>query len=230
VIDAKAEVPLRPIGVQELLPVLQELSGQIVAAAERQTARRGKGVSCRAGCGACCRQLVPISEPEARALALLVEAMPAERRAKVEQRFREAYGRLEAAGLLERLRDFKARVPAGERRAFAMEYFRAGVACPFLEEESCSIHPERPISCREYLVTSEAALCADPAPGRIEMVPLPAKASEVLYRFGDGEGRDAHHFLPLVTALEWTERHRGETAATLPGPKLLENFVRQLAG
>ncbi|HEY5241787.1 MAG TPA: YkgJ family cysteine cluster protein [Polyangiaceae bacterium] len=28
------------------------------------------------------------------------------------------------------------------------------VSCPFLEEESCSIHPDRPPICREYLVTS----------------------------------------------------------------------------
>jgi Fe-S-cluster containining protein len=34
--------------------------------------------------------------------------------------------------------------------------------CPFLEDESCSIHPDRPLVCREYLVTSPAELCAGP--------------------------------------------------------------------
>ena len=37
---------------------------------------RGVRVSCRAGCGACCRQLVPIAEAEARRIRDLVEAMP----------------------------------------------------------------------------------------------------------------------------------------------------------
>ena len=228
-IDAKATVPVRPIAVQELLPVLHDLSGQILRVAVSHAERQGKSISCRAGCGACCRQLVPISEPEARALSALVEAMPPERRARVRQRFRDACDQLETASLLERARDLKS-VPLSERRAFGLEYFQAGVPCPFLEDESCGIHPDRPISCREYLVTSPAGHCADPAPGRIEMVPLPAKPSEVLYRFGDAEGRDSHRFLPLATALEWAALHTGDAPRKLPGPKLLENFVRQLAG
>ncbi len=47
----------------------------------------------------------------------------------------------------------------------ARRYFHLGIACPFLEDESCSIHADRPISCREYLVTSPAVNCADPKPG-----------------------------------------------------------------
>ena len=227
-VDIKAAVPARPVGVDSLLPVLRDLSETIVAAAMRGIEREGKSVSCRAGCGACCRQIVPISEPEARAIAALVEAMPPERRDRVKRRFADALARLDAAGLLERTRDVKGKVPLPDRRAFGLDYFHAGVPCPFLEDESCSIHAARPIACREYLVTSPAEYCADPAPGRIAMVPLAVKLSEVLYRFADGAGRDTHRYQPLVTALEWSAEHPEDRAAQLPGPKLLENFLREL--
>ena len=52
-------------------------------------------------------------------------------------------------------------------------YFALGIPCPFLEEESCSIHPDRPLVCREYLVTSPAELCAGPTQEGVTPVPVP---------------------------------------------------------
>ena len=57
----------------------------VVAAAEA-----GKAISCHKGCGACCRQLVPISRTEGERLVTLVDAMPEPRRAAVLARFADA--------------------------------------------------------------------------------------------------------------------------------------------
>src|SRR5207253_2092318 len=97
-------VPAGPTKLDELLPLLQILSDNVVAAAEREGEQQGKCVSCRKGCGACCRQLVPISPVEARAVARLVEEMPEPRRSEVRERFATARRRLEEASLWERLR------------------------------------------------------------------------------------------------------------------------------
>ena len=48
----------------------QGLVNAVVAAAEA-----GKAISCRKGCGACCRQLVPISRTEAERLLSTVAAL-----------------------------------------------------------------------------------------------------------------------------------------------------------
>jgi len=229
-IQLSPAVPAGPASLTDLLPALRQISTELQRVATARAESEGKHVSCRAACGACCRQIVPISEPEALALAKLVESLPPERRERIRQRFRDSLRQLEAAGLLERVRDLKGRVPQADRRTFGMEYFRAGVACPFLEDESCGIHPDRPLSCREYLVTSPAANCSNPGPGLVEMLRLPAKLSEVLYRFADGEGKGEHRYIPLVTALEWAESHSGNSLTSLSGPRLLENFVRQMAG
>src|SRR5690242_288278 len=172
-------VPTGPAHVWELLPVFQGLTDAVVGVAEQNAIAEGQHVSCQKGCGACCRQLVPVAAVEARALARLVAALPEPRQAQVRGRFAEVVRRLGAAGLLGRLRD--PGPESGEQlRPLGLDYFLQGVACPFLEDESCSIHRDRPLACREYLVTSPAAECARPTPEAVRCVPLPARASDAL--------------------------------------------------
>ena len=227
-IEASARVPAGPVRVVDILPVLHSLASAVVAAGEEQAREAGKVISCRAGCWACCRQLIPISEMDARYLAALVEAMPEPRRTQVVERFRAAVARLEELGLIAKFREMSRYTPA-ERQEIAMDFFYAGVACPFLEDESCSIHPARPMVCREYLVTNPPENCANPTVTNIEMVPLPAKPSLALYRFTNGVGEDKWRYLPLVLALEWAGEHAGDEQPELPGPEILMNFLRRLA-
>lgn len=226
VLDLTVTVPTAPARVEEMLPLLHALEEAVTAAAVRAVEARGKTISCRAGCGACCRQLVPVSEPEARHLAAVVEAMPPARRAAVRARFASALAALDRAGLLARLRAARTDIDLATSPTLATDYFRAGVACPFLENESCGIHPDRPLTCREYLVTSPATECANPDPARIEKVPIPAKLSVGLYRFRQG---DEPRWVPLVLALEWVaSAEAGQGDEPRPGPELLRDFLDAL--
>ena len=227
-LEASARVPAGAVRVVDVLPVLHGLASAIISVAEEQVREEGKTISCRAGCGACCRQVVPISEMEARYLADLVASMPEERRAEVVERFRAAVEVFEAKGLIDKLRSISNYTP-DERLVAAMEYFHVGVPCPFLVEESCSIHPFRPMSCREYLVTSPAEKCKTPDAKSITMVPLSAKPSLALYRFTDGQGGDKWRYLPLVLALEWAAEHAGDPQPELPGPEIVMNFLRRIS-
>src|SRR5689334_13527400 len=95
-------VPTAPVPATEVVPALQGLVNAVVAAAEARSADMGKPISCSKGCGACCRQLVPISRTEGERLLALIEALPADRRAAVIARFAEAETKIEAAGLADR--------------------------------------------------------------------------------------------------------------------------------
>jgi Fe-S-cluster containining protein len=222
-------VPAGPARADDLLPVFQQLTDTIVGIAADHSTRAGKPVSCRKGCGACCRQLVPISEPEARALHRLVSELPEPRRSEIRARFAEAARRLEAAGLVEQLRDPE-RCLDQNLRAFGLAYFRQAIACPFLEEESCSIHPDRPLSCREYLVTSPAEHCASPSAETVRPVDLPTKVSTILTRLdADPKARFAR-WVPMILALEWAEAHPEEEPPRRTGPELLREVFERLAG
>ena len=225
-IQATVSVPREDLRMTDILPLLFSFSNALVMLGEDVAKEAGKPASCRAGCGACCRQLVPVSEPEALHLAELVQALPPERASAVRERFRAALEAL-GAGLLGRLRDPDANKSLDQRRELGLEYFHAGVPCPFLENESCSIYEQRPLSCREYLVSSPAENCKRPSAETIAMVPVPVKLSELLYCFGDGAGSDRTRWVPLVLALEWAEAQKAE-APRWPAPKLFENFLRRV--
>jgi hypothetical protein len=86
----QVEVSEAPISAKELLPMAQSLSDAVVNSTVREMEARGGKISCCKGCGACCRQLVPISEAEARRIAELVESLQEPRRSQVKARFEDA--------------------------------------------------------------------------------------------------------------------------------------------
>jgi Fe-S-cluster containining protein len=217
------QLPTAPTPARRMLPVLQTLAHQVIDAAVRESKKRGETISCKAGCGACCRQVVPISLTEARRIAALVEAMPPPRRARVRERFAKAVARLEAAGLLEDVRNFD-ETPNGTRSPLHPRYFPLGIACPFLEDESCSIHPDRPLICREYLVTSPAEHCADPKSGAIRRLPVRGSVSTDAVRL-EYRGRSSSR-IALVMALEWAEAHERDE----PPPRPPVEWIEQLLG
>ncbi|HUA92710.1 MAG TPA: hypothetical protein VL991_09095, partial [Terracidiphilus sp.] len=89
-VQAEVEVPAGQTTLTELLPIIQKLDSAIVDGIAEHARSVGKPVSCRAGCGACCRQMVPVSLFEAEALIAWMQTLPEERRAELEQRFHRA--------------------------------------------------------------------------------------------------------------------------------------------
>ncbi|HPU52166.1 MAG TPA: YkgJ family cysteine cluster protein [Burkholderiaceae bacterium] len=223
-VSLQIQVPAGDVPPSRLLPLVHSLTDLAVDASVQDLA---EPVSCTAGCGACCRQLAPLSETEARAIHALVDAMPAERRDAVKARFAAALEGLEKAGLLEPLRGFS-RLPGPERSALGLAYFRQGLPCPFLEDESCSIHAERPVICREFLVTSDARHCAEPSPQTVRRVTLDARISRGLAALDapPAEKRPPN-WIPLTLALAWTEAQPPEPVRG--GEQLLQDFFSRLS-
>jgi Fe-S-cluster containining protein len=214
----------------ELLPLVQSFGDAVAASAAKVAGDQGKRVSCAKGCGACCRQLVPVAEVEARRLAALVRELPEPRRTEVRARFAAARRRLEAAGLLGELRHAQHEWSEEALPAFGLAYFRQGIPCPFLEDESCSVYADRPLVCREYLVTSPPADCAQPTAETVDRVPMPFKVWTALARFDRvPPGARFIRWVPLVLAPEWAEAGPEEPAAR-PGPELLSQFFEHVTG
>jgi Fe-S-cluster containining protein len=215
-------VPAKPCSAKVLLPDLRRLAGQVIDHAVETVAKEGRRVSCAKGCGACCRQMVPVSPAEARELARLVAAMPPRRASAVRRRFADARRRMEAAGLgpaRGHPDDDKAAY-----RAYSLAYFSQGVACPFLEDESCSIHPQRPLVCREYLVTSPPEDCAALGATPVQVVPVPLSVWAVLSRATSDNGR--LEWMPLIESLDYAASHPAPPART--GQQHVEVLLRLL--
>ena len=217
----EVSVPTAEVTAAEIVPALQGVVNAVVDAAERLAVASGQTISCRKGCGACCRQLVPISLTEGERLTALVRAMPAGRRARLEKRLADAALKIERAGLASAIGPSD-REGARSDRALSAAYFALGLPCPFLEDESCSVHADRPLVCREYLVTSPAELCAGPAQEGVTPVAVP-KFSAAARKMQD----ESDDWFPL--ALLGRQRRRGP-AARRPGPEWVQRFLKGLGG
>ncbi|MGD0526015.1 MAG: YkgJ family cysteine cluster protein [Polyangiaceae bacterium] len=219
-------VPVAPMPARRMLPVFQGLTQQVLDVAVAAVERAGEAVSCKAGCGACCRHIVPISMTEARQIEALVRAMPEPKRSEIRARFADAVARLDAAGMLEDVRTLDA-LPEERHRTLHSRYFAQRIPCPFLEEESCSVHPQRPLICREYLVTSPPELCRD-APGKATTVRLSGFVSHAVTTLEGTNARDSR--LALVLALEWSEAHAGDEEKLRPAVEWIDAVLERISG
>jgi Fe-S-cluster containining protein len=227
---ATATVPAGQTNLTRILPILQALDSSFIDGVTAQLAQAGRAVSCKAGCGACCRQLVALSIFEAESLAAWIRALPESQQQELAQRFHQALLKLAAAGLIDRIvkEDWLAGTESARQLAF--DYFYQRVPCPFLVDESCSIHPIRPLVCREYLVTSPPQHCFDPANLQTDTVHLPLKFSRTLHGIGAEVEHDRRGWIPLVFLFAWMKAgaHPGD-AVSGEGPHVLYDFIERLS-
>ena len=228
--DATVQVPAGRVTLTQLLPVLQELTSDVVGGIAAAFARDGEPVSCKAGCGACCRQMVPISIFEAEALAEWFGTLPVERQEVLRERFRVTLQQLGERGILEKMGPELWTKQDDSQETFGIDYLNARVACPFLENESCSIHPIRPLICREYVVTTSPEFCRTPTPQNVNRINLPVKPSNGLFHLGSKVEKHGRGWIPLVFLMDWM-RHEGKPGQAIKGtgPDVLMTFLQELS-
>lgn len=234
-IEMQVTVPTAKVKPQRMLPLFQEMASTVVDQCVAVVESEGKKVSCKAGCGACCRQAVPISEIEAYHIAEIVNEMPPERQAVIRKRFADALAHFrkikwfdELIGLKDMAYEGSPEFSAEKYAEVITKYLKQGYACPFLEDESCSIHKDRPAVCREYLVTSPAENCADPRADTIKKVPIYLRPSKALLKLGKTETTENWSSVIMIEALDLVEKNP-DRLEEKTGPEWTEEFFNALA-
>lgn len=160
--DAARRAAATVTAVQETLDDAELALRAHVPAAERET------VACKAGCGHCCRLRVEVTASEVlRVVDWLRENRTAEQ--------------------LEVLRARAAERDAERQQFTGFERYRARVACPLLEEESCSVYPARPLPCRAW-TSYDVSICQRERfdPESNEAVPSCSGQYQVFTVIGEG--------------------------------------------
>src|SRR5512134_1034918 len=155
------DVPTGFVPITAIVPVTRRLGEEAMQLEELHAKEAGKSISCRMGCAACCRMMVPVSPPEAFALRDYVKQLPADRRGPI-------------MDLLDQLQEIaNASTPLSDKELDPINraYYALRLPCPFLENELCSIYETRPAACRELLVTSPAELCSNIVGNPVEPLP-----------------------------------------------------------
>ena len=228
-IELALVVPEQRVTPLSLLPVLHEIDNKFIETAVEVFVEENETISCKAGCGACCRQLVPLAEFEAYQIAFLVEQLPMLRRTAVKKKFDEAVSKLEDIYWLKQLEELLENEPSKEDiQAHALAYFYQNIACPFLEAESCSIHPDRPLACREYLVTSPAENCRNPTTTGIKHIELKFQVSKIVRQLWKTDHIKKVDSVPMIYSLEWVKKHPNKFSKK-SGKKWLSEFFNYLS-
>ena len=202
---AQVAVPDSPLGLSELAPPLFSLCDGIVGLAVAKAARSGHAVSCRPGCGVCCRQMVPVSIPEAFFIWHETLSPGCEHADFFTRQFGAAKFALERGGMWKKL---EVCASGEEQVEAAAHYWDLSVDCPFLKQGSCAIHPIRPCACREYNVLSDAEFCSQPLTAPIKRLTIHRKMTTALAKTAGRVLSRPPVLIPLVMVPQWCGEHK----------------------
>jgi Fe-S-cluster containining protein len=230
-IEGQIELPQDQMRLVDLASRALGLSTTVADIGTRIAVRLGRQVSCSKGCGACCRQVVPVSPPEAIMLAEYVAAMPSDIRIRTQNRFAEAVRKLERTGILPKLAPLQdpSSLSKEDMHTLSRAYFQQQIACPFLEDESCSIYASRPSRCREYLVISPATHCRNPFEQRVERLPISIRLSQALARMWAEATQTRLQLVPLTLALQWSSEHNSYIGIGADSRQMLDALLFHIA-
>ena len=235
-LDLQMTVPAFPVKPQRMLPIFHQMTNSFVDAGVNAVASEGERLSCRAGCAACCRHAVPIAEAEVYQIADLVESMPEPRRSEVKDRFAKTVAYLRSIGWFEKfMAEHRAlgtkpeKTAASDLNNLLMEYFHEWIDCPFLEDEACAIYDDRPLACREYVVTSPAENCSDPSAETVKRVDLLIQPSKTVQKMSATGRMAGEGTLTLVRALELAAEYP-DAYDERTGEEWMREFFTRLTG
>lgn len=199
------------VQLSALVPEAFRLADRIACEAAEREERRGSKVSCSEGCANCCRFLVCLSIPEA--LYMYERLLEAERpwHYQILDRFQQAREALRQNGLAEMLERDLVR-EAGDvsydhrLHLLSRQYLALNLACPFLDYEICSIYSWRPVTCRQYLVTSPARWCVDPFSKNVRRVSLVQNVTDLLAQVTADVLKEPFRMIALPLAVHWAAK------------------------
>lgn len=230
-IEAEIGLAQATMRLVDLAAVVLGLSSTVAEIGTRNIARLGRQVSCSKGCGACCRQVTPLSPPEAFMIAEWVQSLAEKPRTRFQNRFAQATVQLEHSGILPKLARLQKPSSLSEEdmRDLSQEYFRQELSCPFLENESCSIYAMRPSRCREYLVTSSPTHCQNPYEQQVDRLPISIRLSEALARLWAEATQSPLQLVPLSLALEWSSKNKHNRTIGADAKMMLQGLLFHIA-
>jgi Fe-S-cluster containining protein len=224
-------VPTSFVPVTAILPLMRGLGEEVQSMEQRRLVEAGRTISCQKGCAACCRMLVPISAPEALALADTVDRLEQHERHRLLVKIDLTKQRLARANLFNRLSALaESTAPVDDKAVEPLNraYYALRMPCPFLENEACSIYADRPAACRELAVTSPAEECQDMTSATIQAVPVAVRISTALSLLWADLTETAPRLIPLPLAIDWAQRHRAEQDRRWAGTDLFEKALDKI--
>jgi Fe-S-cluster containining protein len=118
--------------------------------------------------------------------------------------------------------------PAADVRAHGLSWFRQNLACPFLDNEICLVHADRPFPCRNHLALSEVRHCSEPESGKIRVMNPRFSLGTVMAILTSEFMAEEPLKLPLAALEDWVRLHPAYAERRFPAEALSVRFLALL--
>lgn len=102
------------------------------------------------------------------------------------------------------------------------------LACPFLRNNLCSYYEQRPIACREHMVTSVRSCCGIDCTDEPSAVRISASVLECLGKLTAELEQSDVEAVMLPLALPWAQENIDRSRRTWPAVTMVEQFIEIL--
>jgi Fe-S-cluster containining protein len=202
----------------DIVPAARAVCGKITETVLEQMSLSGSCIPCRKGCAACCSYLVPLSAPEV--FRFRQEIFP---KAKYSPDNMLRTYLLAARRLISHRPPRDAFGNPDDLSALSQWYASLNLTCPFLYSHQCAIYHQRPLACREHLVTGSARGCRGNS-SKAQVIDLPARLGNILCRLTK-ELCDVDDTVMMPLALAWYEENKQLDERTWPAAMMTKLLV-----
>ena len=134
--------------------------------------------------------------------------------------------------LSKRLERFDAEGLAGNHQSqidrLSKWYAGLKLACPFLSDDLCTMYEQRPLACREHIVTGSLVSCEAEETNELEAVRMPISVLDALSQLTAVLEHSDAEAVMLPLALPWAQNNIQRSKRTWPAVIMAEQFVAVL--
>ena len=142
------------------------INEQIIVEQENFVKSQGREITCQAGCAMCCVEFIAARLEECDAIVMYLYSKPGVMNRFLinykawQQRITSGDNSLQNASEAYQVL-YETRRPEDKRtfEAYALDYAKKYIPCPFLNDSKCLIYPIRPFVCSTYGVVSHKKYC-----------------------------------------------------------------------
>ena len=212
----------------DIVPLARTISTKITEVVLKNIYSKGYQIPCYKGCSACCnRCLVPLSVPEAFRLNEDIKKAPVLKRESIWRDCLNASRHIllhkPPKKIVHRSTEDSSNKPA-DINLISSWYTSFNLACPFLQQDVCTIYEQRPLACREHYIIGSAEGCSEEH-SSAEVLEMPIQMPNALSQLAselEGTGEEA---LILPLALVWCKQNKKRAARTWPYEMMVKRFV-----
>ena len=210
--------------LSDIVPLARTISSKLAIAFLDVLGEEGQTVACCKGCSTCCNYLIPLSVPEAFRLRqdLLLQS-EGELNRILQSCLDTTQSMLDIRPPI-----FSSKNDQSPVDQISKRYSGFKLACPFLSDGLCVSYEQRPLACREHIVTGSSIFCQPEYGGEPDVASMPVSVLEVLGELtAELEGSDVEAVV-LPLAFVWLHDNLERAERTWSWVTMVERFVEIL--